>query len=67
MILREARRRAGVTQAALAAKLGVNPMTVSGYERGTRNPPAWRVNEIETALGVAPGSIDWPRPEGESA
>lgn len=36
--IRSARERAGLTQADLAAKLGVNPVTLSGYETGKHDP-----------------------------
>jgi transcriptional regulator with XRE-family HTH domain len=38
--VREFRERHGLTQRRLADLLGVDPMTVSAWERGTRNPPA---------------------------
>jgi DNA-binding transcriptional regulator YiaG len=33
------RRRAGLTQAGLAARMGVDPITVSRWERGAVEPP----------------------------
>lgn len=38
--LRKAREKAGVTQAALAARLRVGKRTVEHWERGERLPPA---------------------------
>ena len=37
-LIRLARARAGLTQAALAARVGVTQETVSAYERGKRQP-----------------------------
>jgi len=38
---RERRRRLGLTQEALARKLGVALTTVARWERGEHTPPAW--------------------------
>ena len=64
--LREERGRADLTQTALARQVGLNQRTISNYESGRRVPSVRRAREIEDALGVAPGSIDWPRPNGEA-
>lgn len=55
--LREARDEAGLTQHALAERIGVRHLTISRYERSiTKLPPAKRVVELAKALGV---SFDW--------
>ena len=41
-LLREARERAGLTQAELAERSGVAQSTISAYESGRRDP-GWRV------------------------
>ena len=65
--LREERERADLTQTDLARQVGLNQRTISNYESGRRVPSVRRAREIETALGVAPGSIDWPRPDYDTA
>ena len=68
MTLREARERAGMSQQALADRVGLKTADAIGhYEAGRRTPPGWRIAVIEKALGIAPGSIDWPRPGEASA
>ena len=47
----EARRRAGLTQAALAARAGVPQSTVARIETGTRSPSAAMVERLVTAAG----------------
>lgn len=39
--VRAARQRLGLTQAELAARLGVDVMTISRWERGARTPPPY--------------------------
>ena len=36
--IRQLRKEAGMTQQEVADRLGVNHVTISGYERGTRRP-----------------------------
>ncbi len=68
MTLTQALERADLTKAQLARLVGLKSgEAIRHYETGRRSPPGWRVRQIEEALGVPPGSIDWPRPEGESA
>lgn len=43
--IKEARRRAGLTQVELAELLNVSPKTVSCYERGLQSP--WDAQKIE--------------------
>ena len=46
-----ARRAAGLTQAALAARCGVQPMTVSRWETGTVDPPSSQLERVAAATG----------------
>jgi len=51
-IVREARRRAGLTQAALAARAGVPKSTVGRIESGARTPSADLVERLVRAAGL---------------
>ena len=51
-IVREARRRAGLTQAALAARAGVPKSTVGRIESGARTPSAELVERLVRAAGL---------------
>jgi transcriptional regulator with XRE-family HTH domain len=46
------RKRAGLSQEALAEKVGVAPDTISRLERGRHVPPLEGLSEIAIALGV---------------
>jgi len=63
-----ARKSADMTQADLAAALGVRQGTVSRYEAGECLVSSVQLREIEKALGVEAGSLmaitSWP---GEAA
>jgi transcriptional regulator with XRE-family HTH domain len=50
--VRVAREETGVSQAALAERLGVSAPYVSGIERGRMNPTVGRLSSIADALGV---------------
>jgi transcriptional regulator with XRE-family HTH domain len=50
--IREARLRADLTQAGLAEKVGVEPQTVSAFERGTRLPRLSTLQRIAECTGV---------------
>ena len=67
MDLREARLKARRTQAGLARDVGLKQGTISAYEAGTRQPPVNTARAIEEALGLPPGSIEWPNPKEASA
>lgn len=51
-LLTHARTEAGLSQAELAARLGVHRNTVSQYERGEIAPSDARCAELETVLGL---------------
>lgn len=51
------RKRAGLTQAALAKKLGVTRLTVSRWETGARRLTADTLERIAEALGCRPGDL----------
>jgi len=53
-------RGAGMTQAALAARIGIAQTTLSGYISGRRRPSVQRARQIAVALGLALGDIAWP-------
>ena len=50
--IREARKKLGLTQNALARRLGIPYQGISQYERGTRNPKLETLNRIADSLGV---------------
>ncbi|MHC5024345.1 MAG: XRE family transcriptional regulator [Planctomycetota bacterium] len=62
-LIREARRRAGLTQDALAARIGCSKAQLSLMEAGRRRVTAARARTIEHALGIHDRSIvaaaDW--------
>ena len=49
--LREARRRAGVSQAALARRAGTSQATISAYESGRKQPSVETLSRLLAALG----------------
>lgn len=48
----EERKKAGLTQAQLAAKLNVTPQNISQYERGVKNPKIETLDKIASALNI---------------
>ena len=52
--LLESRAKTGISQAALAAKIGIAPTQISRYERGGCEPRMGVVYRISGALGVTP-------------
>lgn len=52
-----ARCAAGLTQAALASKLGTSRTVVCQYETGYRRPRLSRLKEIATALGTTVSAL----------
>jgi transcriptional regulator with XRE-family HTH domain len=57
MKLRQMRERRGMTQAALAAKVGVSRGYLSRLEMGRHDPPLSRVQRLARALKVKPGDL----------
>jgi len=49
--LREARRRAGLTQAALASQTGTSQATISAYESGRKQPSVETFSRLLAATG----------------
>ena len=47
----------GLSQTALSQRLGVSPQQVQKYEAGQNRISASRLNDIATALGIAPGAL----------
>lgn len=54
--IREAREQCGLTQAVLADKLGINGVTLSGYETGKHDPKSDTLARIASICGV---SVDY--------
>lgn len=50
--LKNARIRAGLTQAQVAEKIGVAPSSYSFYESGKREPDVMKIKQIAVVLGV---------------
>lgn len=55
--VREARRRAGMSQEQLAFEADMKRSYVSDLERGTRNPSLKAIGRLATALGVEPAEL----------
>lgn len=51
--IKEARLKNGLTQEQLAALIGVAKSTLTGYEKGNREPDALKINALSKALGVS--------------
>jgi len=54
--IREARQAAGISQKDLAARLGISPPTLSGYESGAHDPKSDLLSDIADICGV---SVDY--------
>jgi transcriptional regulator with XRE-family HTH domain len=50
-VLRDARRRAGLTQTGLAELTGTSQATISAYERGEKEPTLATLDRLLTATG----------------
>lgn len=65
--LREARRRAGLSQAALAERTGTSQATISAYESGRKRPSVDTLSRLLAAmdqrLTVQPGRVAEPSRE----
>ena len=55
--VRDARRRAGLSQEQLAFEAGMKRSYVSDLERGTRNPSVKAIGRLALALGVDPPDL----------
>ena len=55
--VREARRRAGMSQEQLAFEAGMKRSDVSDLERGTRNPSVKAIGRLAVALAVDPADL----------
>ena len=51
-MVREARRRAGLTQAELAGRVGTTQSAIARIESGATEPGMWRVAELVSACGL---------------
>jgi transcriptional regulator with XRE-family HTH domain len=51
-LIREARRRAGLTQAELAQRVGTTQSAIARLERGSGNPTLQRISELVDACGL---------------
>lgn len=56
-LLRSARRRAGITQAEMAARAGTSAPTISAYEHGTKQPRADVLLRLLRAAGLEPALV----------
>lgn len=56
-LIREARVRAGLTQAELAARAGTSQPTVAAYERGSKIPSAATLERLLHSAGAGLGAI----------
>jgi transcriptional regulator with XRE-family HTH domain len=55
--LREARRKADLSKAELARRVGINDSAISHYEKGRAAPGKETCARLEDALGLAPGDL----------
>lgn len=60
-ILRHARRRAGLSQAALAAATGTSQATISAYESGAKDPAVATLSRLLAATGMRLRAAPAPR------
>lgn len=56
-LIKAARKKAGMTQAQLAEKLGISYVGVSQWENDLRNPKLDTLQRIAAALGVGVGQL----------
>lgn len=57
-ILRSAREKLGLSQGAVAAKLGITPAAVGHYEKGIAKPPMERAKQLARMLKIDVSKID---------
>ena len=55
--LREARKAKGYTQEQLAVIIGVAKSTLTGYEKGNREPDVFKIKALSQALDVSAGYL----------
>jgi transcriptional regulator with XRE-family HTH domain len=55
--VRRLRAKKGLSQKALADKVGISVSYVSMLERGQRSPPLETIEKVAKALGVPPASL----------
>ena len=65
--VREIRLLAGITQAELARRIGVNPALLCRAEQGKAPLSAVMMRKVADTLGVALDSISYPVPEPAEA
>jgi transcriptional regulator with XRE-family HTH domain len=56
-LFREARRAAGLSQAAVAARVGLNRTSIANIESGRQHFPYHMLFRLSEAVGVAPASL----------
>jgi transcriptional regulator with XRE-family HTH domain len=59
--LRDWRRARGLSQRALAARVGISPRTLAFYERGARFPDDKTLHALADALDILPAALLTPR------
>jgi transcriptional regulator with XRE-family HTH domain len=59
--LREWRRARGLSQRALAERVGITTRTLALYERGARYPDDKRLHALADALNISPAMLLTPR------
>ncbi len=55
--IKQARLKAGLTQAALAKTLGYKPQFIANWERGASSPPVHILAKLVKALGLNPDDL----------
>jgi transcriptional regulator with XRE-family HTH domain len=65
--IKELREAARLTQLEVAFRLGVQPSTVSAWERGLKEPRATHLRGLAQAFGVSADDIDLSAFEGKAA
>jgi transcriptional regulator with XRE-family HTH domain len=59
--LRDWRRARGLSQRALAARVGISPRTLALYERGARFPNDRTLHALADAVDILPATLLTPR------
>ncbi|MFD6988098.1 helix-turn-helix domain-containing protein [Streptomyces sp. NPDC059943] len=66
-LIRDARKRAGVTQAYLGHQAGLSRGSIANIEAGTQAPPLYRLALIAVALNIQPAELLPPLRPDEAA